>query len=589
MNNSQNNFKSDQNNNGNIKVVCRVRPFNLQELQLGQVLCVDFIDEYSIKLKTQQQENKNEKIIFNFDRVFNTECTQLEIYNFAAEPVVKSVLEGFNGTVFAYGQTSSGKTFTMLGSNIDDNQYQGIIPRMVNTVFNQITDSPEFIEFRIKVSIVEIYMEKIRDLLDTKKHNLVIREDKQRSVYIQDVTEHYVSNEQDVFNIMKIGNQNRAVIATNMNEGSSRSHLIFMLTISQNNLNDLSAKTGKLFLVDLAGSEKVAKTGAEGRVFDEAKTINQSLSSLGNVINALTDGKSTHVPYRNSKLTRILQESIGGNSRTTLIITCSPSSFNEAETLSTLRFGIRAKAINNKPKINREITVAELQMILAKTELELEDKKTRIIQLENYISQVGQSVPVSAIDGVECLKGLQQINDIDDSEKKNLQEINTLIELNHILKQAILSFATVLNQNFLQLIQRYNCTDEKIEIKDQIGQCKCADGDQCIWTGDKPIMGCPCKAPIKSKVDYLCVKKAIRNGCSNTKLECSEKIGQCGCPGKSQCVWSKEQDIMGCPCGNPKMPSFANQNNNQNAEQETVNSKPKFQRDRSKQKRKKDL
>lgn len=129
--------------------------------------------------------------------------------------------------------------------------------------------------------------------------------------------------------------------------------MLFIMTVYQNNLEDLSAKTGKLFLVDLAGSEKIAKTGAEGKTLDEAKRINQSLSSLGNVINALTDGKSAHVPYRDSKLTRILQESLGGNSMTTLIITCSPSSFNEQETLSTFRFGSRAKCIKNKPKMNR--------------------------------------------------------------------------------------------------------------------------------------------------------------------------------------------------------------------------------------------
>ena len=153
-------------------------------------------------------------------------------------------------------------------------------------------------------------------------------------------------------------------------------------------------KTGKLFLVDLAGSEKISKTGAEGRVLDEAKTINQSLSCLGNVINALTDGKSTHIPYRNSKLTRILQESIGGNSKTTLIITCSPSQYNEMETLSTLRFGIRAKSIKNKAKINREISIQEMQIALLRKEKELEDKDKRICLLEKYISKLGYEIDI---------------------------------------------------------------------------------------------------------------------------------------------------------------------------------------------------
>ena len=160
---------------------------------------------------------------------------------------------------------------------------------------------------------------------------------------------------------MRRGGQARAVAATNMNQESSRSHSIFVVTITQKNLESGSAKSGQLFLVDLAGSEKVGKTGASGQTLEEAKKINKSLSALGMVINALTDGKSTHIPYRDSKLTRILQESLGGNSRTTLIINCSPSSYNDAETVSTLRFGVRAKSIKNKAKVNAELSPAEMK------------------------------------------------------------------------------------------------------------------------------------------------------------------------------------------------------------------------------------
>ena len=171
-----------------------------------------------------------------------------------------------------------------------------------------------------------------------------------------------------------------------MNERSSRSHMLFILSISQNNIVDLTAKTGKLYLVDLAGSERISKTGAEGKVLDEAKKINTSLSALGKVINALTDGKSTHIPYRDSKLTRVLQESLGGNSKTALIVTCSPHLSNISETISTLRFGISAKKIKNTPKINKELTVAELQALLGKTERELEAKNKYIEQLKEYIT-----------------------------------------------------------------------------------------------------------------------------------------------------------------------------------------------------------
>ena len=154
-------------------------------------------------------------------------------------------------------------------------------------------------------------------------------------------------------------------------------------------MSDFSIKTGKLFLVDLAGSEKISKTGASGQTLDEAKMINKSLSCLGLVINSLTDGKSTHIPYRDSKLTRVLSESLGGNSKTCLIITCSPSVFNEAETISTLRFGARAKNIKNKPKINKELSIAELKNMLTKAEAELERKERRIRMLENIIKKMG--------------------------------------------------------------------------------------------------------------------------------------------------------------------------------------------------------
>ncbi|KAL4429074.1 hypothetical protein ABPG74_022160 [Tetrahymena malaccensis] len=377
---------SSSSNTGNIKVVCRVRPPNKKEIeqfeQGQQRQCIDFApDEKTIKLNIPDSE----KYQFTFDRIFGSDTTQQAIYEYSAKPVVQSVLEGYNGTVFAYGQTSSGKTHTMQGPSITDQEQKGIVPRMVTTVFQHVNTSPSHIEFKIKLSIVEIYLEKIRDLLDPSKVNLTVREDRTHGVYIQDVTEKYVTSEKEVFSIIDQGNQNRSVAYTNMNEGSSRSHMLFIMTVYQNNLQDLSAKSGKLFLVDLAGSEKISKTGAEGKVLDEAKKINQSLSSLGNVINALTDGKSQHVPYRDSKLTRVLQESLGGNSTTTLIITCSPSSFNDQETLSTLRFGMRAKSIKNKPKINREYTIQELQLIIQNQEKIIEEQKKQIRQLEKQL------------------------------------------------------------------------------------------------------------------------------------------------------------------------------------------------------------
>jgi kinesin family protein 5 len=270
---------------------------------------------------------------------------------------------------------------------------EGIIPRMIRHVFNFIINSSPDIEYTVKVSMIEIYMEKIKDLIDLDRYNLNVREDKAKGIYIEGLSEHYVASDDEVLEIMTMGSENRSVAATNMNEHSSRSHSIFIMTIHQHNLKDASAKTGKLYLVDLAGSEKISKTGATGLTLEEAKTINKSLTTLGMVINSLTDGRSTHVPYRESKLTRVLQESLGGNAKTCLIITCSPSVYNEAETLSTMRFGLRAKQIKNKPKINKEVTVAELKLEIDKLDKFINRYKNRIIQLENYIRKNGLPVP----------------------------------------------------------------------------------------------------------------------------------------------------------------------------------------------------
>jgi len=377
---------------GNIRVVCRFRPLNEKEIKMGSSMCISFDPDGKTVNMNAVQENLG-PMRFTFDHVFQPNTAQELVYEKAAKPIVESVLEGFNGTVFAYGQTSSGKTHTMTGPSIDDEELKGIIPRMVSTVFDTIANSEDHLEFTVKVSYAEIYMEKIRDLLNPEKVNLKIHEDKSRGVYIADLTEEYVSEESEVYQLMKLGSSNREVGSTNMNEGSSRSHSIFSLTLSQSNTIDYSAKTGKLYLVDLAGSEKVLKTGAEGKRLEEAKGINKSLTMLGLVIYSLTDGKSTHVPYRDSKLTRVLQDSLGGNAKTSLIITCSPHPYNEAETLSTLRFGIRAKAIKNKPKVNRELTVAELKLMLAKAERENQNKDRRIIALEQAVLSLGGQLP----------------------------------------------------------------------------------------------------------------------------------------------------------------------------------------------------
>lgn len=320
---------------------------------------------------------------------------QADIFDYSIRPTVDDILNGYNGTVFAYGQTGAGKSYTMMGTDIDDENGKGIIPRMIEQIFASILASPSNIEYTVRVSYMEIYMERIRDLLVPQNDNLPVHEEKNRGVYVKGLLEVYVSSVEEVYEVMRRGGNARAVSATNMNQESSRSHSIFVITVTQKNVETGSMKSGQLFLVDLAGSEKVGKTGASGQTLEEAKKINKSLSALGMVINALTDGKSSHIPYRDSKLTRILQESLGGNSRTSLIINCSPSSYNDAETLSTLRFGMRAKAIKNKAKVNAELSPAELKAMLKKAQGQVTTFETYIASLEGEVAlwRAGEAVP----------------------------------------------------------------------------------------------------------------------------------------------------------------------------------------------------
>lgn len=341
-----------------VRVIARFRPQNPVERDQGGVPCVDVLNGDSVVVNATHH--------FTFDSVLPPAATQAEVYA-AVAGAICTVTDGFNSTILAYGQTSSGKTHTMegplCGAGAED---AGIIPRTATAVVGALHQLGQP-DWSIGLSMIEIYMERVRDLLgetmDTSGPGLAVHDDNDGGTSIPGLTEIAARSAEDIIAAARRGADRRARTATRMNTASSRSHTVVFLRVRRRDAATGRVVAGRLALVDLAGSEKVNKTMATGAALEEAKSINKSLSALGNVINALALSSSRertssaavgegHVPYRNSKLTRVLRNTIGGNARTVLVVTASSSSYNAEETISSLRFGQRAKFIRTKALVN---------------------------------------------------------------------------------------------------------------------------------------------------------------------------------------------------------------------------------------------
>ncbi|XP_055835682.1 kinesin-like protein KIN-7N [Solanum dulcamara] len=313
-------------------------------------------------------------VSYTFDHVFDQDCSNARVYDLLTKDVIHAALEGFNGTAFAYGQTSSGKTFTMNGTQNDP----GIIQRAVNEIFQKIEMTTNR-EFLIRVSYMEIYNEDINDLFAVENQKLQIHESLDRGVFVAGLREEIVNDAEQVLELIQCGEVNRHFGETNMNVRSSRSHTIFRMVIESKGKHnpDEAVRVSVLNLVDLAGSERIAKTGAGGVRLKEGKHINKSLMILGNVINKLSEGgkQRAHIPYRDSKLTRILQPALGGNAKTSIICTVAPEEVHIEESKGTLQFASRAKRITNCVQVNEILNDAAL---LKRQKREIEELRMKL-------------------------------------------------------------------------------------------------------------------------------------------------------------------------------------------------------------------
>uniref|UniRef100_H2XNC3 Kinesin-like protein n=1 Tax=Ciona intestinalis TaxID=7719 RepID=H2XNC3_CIOIN len=347
---------------GRIRVYCRVRPLSKTEKSNNNTNVIQSPDDYTIKVAAKKGEKE-----FQFDQIFTPDHSQADVFE-DTNNLVQSAIDGYNVCIFAYGQTGSGKTYTMIGDS--DQTQPGIAPRAFERIFSLIKENSQKFSFSVSCYMMELYNDKLIDLLVTSgggdSAKLDIKKDKRGMVFIQGAVVNQAENPAELQTIFTKGSANRHIASTKMNAESSRSHLVIGVVIESTNLTSGAITRGKLSLVDLAGSERVGKTGATADQLKEANSINKSLSALGDVISALSSEQS-FIPYRNNKLTMMMQDSLGGNAKTLMFVNISPANYNSEESVTSLTYAARVKLITNDASKNAETKeVARLKQVIAK-------------------------------------------------------------------------------------------------------------------------------------------------------------------------------------------------------------------------------
>nr|AMS24250.1 kinesin 14-IId protein [Marsilea vestita] len=415
---------------GNIRVYCRVRPF--LSGQNTKYDSVEFIGENGDLLicNPLKPQAKDARRMFNFNKVYRPSATQEEIFS-DTQPLIRSVLDGFNVCIFAYGQTGSGKTYTMSGPSSMSKHDWGVNYRALDDLFQISQSRKDVISYEVGVQMIEIYNEQVRDLLfiDTSNRRLEIRNNSQlNGLNVPDACMLRVNSTADVLKLMKIGQKNRAVGATALNERSSRSHSVLTVHVRGTELATGNVLHGCLHLVDLAGSERVDRSEARGDRLKEAQHINKSLSALGDVISALAQ-KNSHVPYRNSKLTQLLQDSLGGQAKTLMFVHIGPDADSYGETISTLKFAERVASVElgsaRRNKESRDLhelkeQVAMLKEVISRKDMEIERlQSTRPVGID-YLSGLEKSKSKTISSPVQDMRMRRQTIDTTGLKEKRL-------------------------------------------------------------------------------------------------------------------------------------------------------------------------